>query len=1176
MKKDKDQNQKAQEYTAKDIEVLKGLEPVRKRPGMYIGSTGIEGLHHILWEVVDNSLTYQTPVIFEEKGKIKLEPIGELIDRYFNTNKQKVEKSKNGEVEILRNVKLKALSFDPKSLKLKFTPVFSLIRHKVNSKIIKVTLQEGREIEITPYHSLFTLVGDKVVPIKGSDLKVGTPIVVPRVWKEPEKYILKLNLLEALLKLPANLTEPVYLYSIAQFLQKEKVSKKIQDFLKERSKIHLWRDYLRKNYLPINLLRCLSFSEIKELAKERIWLGTRKNKKVRIPPVLEVSKELVEILGLFLAEGCLVKNNKKYFNRISFGVGAKEKEITQYLIKLIEKVFKVKVKANYVHNSARVIAINSYLLALIFKEIIKTGENSSTKRVPDLIFNLPPELRERYLIAYLAGDGYPAKIWKLHLTQNTSPTSKERRKFGLVTKNKLTASSLLYLLSSLNKTYSFSSLSPREGRTIKVNYKGKISKRKIKRGKAFRVDFYWTTFSSYINYLPLNFAFSSLEPSLSQKGISREKTLALAEEKKIVLSPEAFKFLGSDLGILRVKKIEEIDYQHPWVYDLSVPKGENFVAGVAPIMAHNSLDEALAGFAKNIQVRLLPGNKAEVKDDGRGIPVDIHPDTKKSALETVLTTLHAGAKFAHKVYQVSGGLHGVGVSVTNALSKWLRAQVCRDGTLYYQEYERGIPKTKVLKAGKCKETGTTIIFQPDPEIFGNKKFDLQRILEHLREQAFLTPKVKIRVIDERIKPKFIYNFYFEGGVKSLLRYIIGEEKPIHPHPFYVKGFLENVEVEVAFQYLDNFETVEESFANNIATKQGGAHLTGFRNILTRTLNEKARKEGLLKEKDENLSGEDVREGLTAIISVKVPDPQFEGQTKAKLGNPEVKNIVEKIVGEALRDYLEQYPQDAKAILQKCILAQKARKAAKAARETVIRKGVLEGLSLPGKLADCISRKPEESELFIVEGESAGGSAKSARDRRFQAILPLKGKILNVEKARLDKMLANQEIRSLVIALGTAIAEDFNPDKARYHKIILMTDADSDGNHIKTLLLTLFYRYFRELIERGYLYIAKPPLYKIQAGKTIKYAFSDKERDEIVAKLKEKHQNIEIQRYKGLGEMNPEELWETTMNPETRILKKVTIEDAKEADKIFDILMGSEVLPRKKFIQAHAEEAELDV
>jgi DNA gyrase subunit B len=590
----------------------------------------------------------------------------------------------------------------------------------------------------------------------------------------------------------------------------------------------------------------------------------------------------------------------------------------------------------------------------------------------------------------------------------------------------------------------------------------------------------------------------------------------------------------------------------------------------------NAIDEAIMGYCDEIRVSILPGERVKVEDNGRGIPVDIHPQTKKSALETIVTTLHAGAKFAGKVYVCTGGLHGVGISAVCALSKYMKVEVFRDGFEYFQEYERGKPKTKVKKVGKTKKRGTTVIFEPDPEIFEEIKFDNEKILNFLRQQAYLNKKLKIIFVDQRVKPNFTYSFYFEGGLVSYLKHLIRGQERIQKNIFYCSGQKNGILVESAFCYTQEYETYEEGFANNVFNPQGGTHLTGFRSALTRTFNDFARKNGFLKENDENLSGEDIREGLTAVVSIKIKDPQFEGQTKARLGNPEAKIAVDGVVSQALFDFLEKNPQDARAIIEKCILAQKARKAAKAAKETILRKGILEGLTLPGKLADCVVKDPSKAELFIVEGESAGGSSRQARDRHFQAILPLRGKILNVERARLDKVLASKEIKSLIIALGTAIAEDFDIEKARYHRIIITCDADVDGNHIKTLLLTLFFRYFKPIIEKGYLYIAQPPLYKIQLGKEIKYAYSEEEKEKILKTLK-KSTGINIQRYKGLGEMNAQELWETTMNPEKRVLIKVRVEDAKEADKIFDILMGKEVLPRKRFIHNWAKKVKnLDI
>jgi len=595
----------------------------------------------------------------------------------------------------------------------------------------------------------------------------------------------------------------------------------------------------------------------------------------------------------------------------------------------------------------------------------------------------------------------------------------------------------------------------------------------------------------------------------------------------------------------------------------------------------NSLDEAMGGYCTDVALTLLPNDRISVADNGRGIPVDIHPQTKKSALETVLTTLHAGGKFGGQSYKIAGGLHGVGVSVVCALSRFMRAEVCRGGSVYTQEYAKGIPKTKVIKAGKCEGSGTNIIFEPDPEIFSVTNFNWNTILDHLRQQAYLTKGVKIIIIDQRgegdakTKNGFrTHTFYFEGGLTAYVKHLNRNQKTIHPNTFYVEREKDNILVEIALQYTDDIQPLELSFANNIHTGDGGMHLTGFRTALTRALNDYSRKNGFIKNDEANLSGDDVRDGLTAIVSVKLPEPQFEGQTKAKLGNPEARTVVEAIFADALEEWLEKNPNDARAILGKCILAQKARKAARAARDTVIRKGILDGMTLPGKLADCSSKDPAESELFIVEGDSAGGSAKQGRDRRFQAILPLRGKILNVERTRLDKILESKEVKALIIALGTAIAEEFDISNLRYHKIVIMTDADVDGAHIRTLLLTLFFRYFPQIIESGYLYIAQPPLFKVQKGKELDYVYSEEERDKVVQRIaKEKggdEKGIAVQRYKGLGEMNPRELWETTMDPAQRMMLKVCIADAEEADRIFDILMGSEVLPRKKFIQTHAK------
>lgn len=580
----------------------------------------------------------------------------------------------------------------------------------------------------------------------------------------------------------------------------------------------------------------------------------------------------------------------------------------------------------------------------------------------------------------------------------------------------------------------------------------------------------------------------------------------------------------------------------------------------------NAIDEAMAGFCKNIIVKLHTDGACSVEDDGRGIPVDTHKKTGKSALETVLTVLHAGGKFGDGGYKVSGGLHGVGASVVNALSVKLVAEVMRDSKLYRQEYARGDVKSKIEVVGKSTHTGTKITFYPDPQIFEKTEFDLQTVLNRLRQQSYLTKGISMTVVDERSDQ--MYRFYFEGGIKAYVQHLNLKKDPIGEVMYVEKDAPEGL-IEIALQYSQSFSEHVFSFANNIFTPEGGMHLTGFRSALTRTINAYARKHELLKEKEENLSSDDVREGLTAVISVKLGNPQFEGQTKSKLGNPEIRTATEAIFNAYLDEYFEEHPSEARSIFAKCALAARARLAARAARDTVIRKGLLDGLTLPGKLADCSSRDPSISELYLVEGDSAGGSAKQGRNREFQAILPLKGKILNVEQARLDKILANAEIKALVIAMGAGVGEQFDVAKLRYNKIVIMTDADVDGEHIRTLLLTLFYRHFRAVIDAGHIFIAQPPLYKITSGKTVKYAYTEDQKEHVLQKdFKDKAPSI--QRYKGLGEMDPQQLWETTMDPSVRSMLKVTIEDAERADSVFDTLMGAEVAPRKKFIQAHAK------
>lgn len=654
-----------------------------------------------------------------------------------------------------------------------------------------------------------------------------------------------------------------------------------------------------------------------------------------------------------------------------------------------------------------------------------------------------------------------------------------------------------------------------------------------------------------------------------------------------------------------------------------------YIGSTGPIGLHhliwevmdNAIDEAMAGFCTEIHVDLLPDHMVEVRDNGRGIPVDKHPVEKVSALEVVMTKLHAGGKFGGGGYKVSGGLHGVGVSVVNALSSYAKAEINRDGKIWVQEYkDGGNPIRKTHSTGKTKKTGSTISFRPDDTIFDTIDFEWKTIIDHIRQQAYLNKGVRVFITDKRSKeekeidstsipyPNPTYQFYFEGGIKSYIHHLNQAKDLKNEKIFYVEKEQDDVKVEVALQYTNEYTESVFAFTNNIHNPEGGTHMAGFRTSLTRTLNSYARNKNILKEKDPNLTGEDVREGLNAIISIKVVDPQFEGQTKAKLGNMEVKSVVDGITSEALLIFLEENPKDAEGIIGKCLLAARARNAAKIARDTILRKGALEGFTLPGKLADCSSRDAEVSEIFIVEGDSAGGSAKQGRDRTHQAILPLRGKVLNVEKARLDKILSNNELKSLIIAMGTNIGEQFDISKLRYNRIVIMTDADVDGSHIRTLLLTFFYRYFPELITNDHIYIAQPPLFSIKFGKELRYVYTEEEKVEYLAELEKKNkakkkdasakktgtkkeeeadgenetlriagQKVNLQRYKGLGEMNPEQLWETTMDPETRQMKLVTAKDAEAANQTFEILMGDEVAPRKKFIQTHAKQVKnLDV
>ena len=705
--------------------------------------------------------------------------------------------------------------------------------------------------------------------------------------------------------------------------------------------------------------------------------------------------------------------------------------------------------------------------------------------------------------------------------------------------------------------------------------------------------------------------------------------MAKKDEEKVVASKAKKSTKEGSYGAEQIQVLEGLEpvRKRPGMYIGST--GPDGLHHLIWEIFDNSRDEAMGGYADHIEVTLLPNNRVRVADNGRGIPVDVHPKTKISALEMVMTTLHAGGKFGgdDSGYKVSGGLHGVGASVVNALSVFTKAEVHRDGGYYVQEYSQGKKKAAVKKVGTSKITGTVITFEPDAEIFKEgTKFSWDRVVSHLRQQAYLVKNLRIHIIDARevtdtLKLDGIqylkdlnlevpsFTFYFEGGLVSLIRHYNQGKKAVQSTIFYTEKEVDDVGVEIALQYTDEIDARIVPFANNIYNGEGGTHVTGFKTALTRLLNNYGKKNNIIKESDGGFTGEDVLEGLTVVISVKLREIQFEGQTKGKLGSMEAQGATATVFGEAFAAFLEEHPDEAKAIIGKALLAVRARKAAKAAKDSVLRKGALEGMTLPGKLADCQTKLASESEIFIVEGDSAGGTAKMGRDRRTQAILPLRGKILNIERARLDKMLASEQIKNLVIAMGTAIGDVFDIDKLRYHKIIIATDADVDGAHIRTLILTLLYRYFKPLIDGGYIYIAQPPLYKLKKGKEIHYVYSDEEKVKIIgvenADIEEindegepEEENEEeapegeaeakgkkakpatskwyIQRYKGLGEMNAEELWETTMDPARRVMKQVAIEDAVEADKVFDMLMGTEVAPRKSFITTYAKTADIDI
>lgn len=1351
IKQERSSLEQPHKYDARTIQVLEGVEAVRKRPAMYIGDVSTAGLHHLVYEVCDNSLTYETPVVVEVDGLVKIKKIGELIDFYIERNSGLTRRSKN--MEILRNnFEIRVLAFDKNTQKLGFKRASSLIRHRVNSPIYKITLTGGRSVEITPYHSLFGINNNgAVVPVKGSDIKIGDSLVVPRNGWSPTKTLKEIDIIDELLKLPASITAKVYLYEIKEIIYTKKVKQEIKDAVSGKARFYGYKWY---NYLPFNVLRALSAETI-QIIKTRCSIGNRNH---RIKPAIKINKDLIELLGLYVAGGSLRHERAGGWSAVIFSPGKEEEQLTDYIRNLIKKVFNYEARCVKAHPTATNVCIYSNFFPLLFEHVFKAGAQDISKKIPWIIFNINAELRERFFIAYLAGDGYPSSIFTRHLIDQSAPAFKETEKFTFNTVSPELAVGFQYLLSSIGKSYSVLSIEP----TAEVHLWSNDSGRDVLikgRNRTFRFDFYWNCIASYMNGLPYGEFVEECEDGpargmrkAGRTEVSMQKVAVLLEENKITLRQHGEKILSGDLGLIKVRDIQKINYRREWVYDISVPDGENFVAGYGPLVCHNSIDEAMAGYCKNIQVKVRADNSVTIADDGRGIPVDMHKTQKKPAVEVVMTTLHAGGKFDHRVYKVAGGLHGVGVSVVNALSEWLEVEVKRDGKVYHQRYERGKAVTRLTVVGKSTKSGTRVTFKPDKEIFGPKaRFSYDILSQRLRELAFLNKGINIVLEDERQDKRS--EFRFSGGIASFVEYLNKNKNPLHKKVIYFAREKEDVKVEIAMQYNDGYTENIFSFANNIHTVEGGTHLSGFKSALTRTINQYCKNKNLLKG-EISLSGDDVREGLTAVISVKLFNPQFEGQTKAKLGNSEIAGIVESIVNECLGAHLEEHPSVGNVIADKAILASRAREAARKARELTRRKGALETGGLPGKLADCSETDPRLCELYIVEGDSAGGSAKQGRDRRFQAILPIKGKILNVEKARLDKVLSNEEIRTIITALGTGVGrEEFDISKLRYHKIILMADADSDGSHIRTLLLTFFYRQVPELVGKGYIYIAQPPLYRIKRGKREEYIDTEERMNELLLemgaegmKLKrtsdkkvfteaqikrllellvelenlsraverkgvkfskylglrdqktkklpifkvkvegkdkflysdqelagltaqeekkrgkaleileegeeadvEKSKKLDvvefyearelekilmeagkmgidvvahyeepkeeaamrakgaratavykviynkeekpifclkellthvknvarkgmvIQRYKGLGEMNPAQLWETTMDPARRTILKVTLEDAVKADEMFTVLMGDAVQPRREFIQSHAQE-----
>ena len=1031
-------------YDASTIQVLEGLEAIRKRPGMYIGNTDMMGLHHCVFEVVDNSLTYQTPMLVVEDGKLRLRPIGEVVDEYMSEGAYEVER--DGHMHLLRaGFDLQALTFSPYDYRLAFRPISTLIRHKVNSAIYRVYLASGRQVEITPYHSLFSLRDGQVVPIRGDELEVGDDVVVPRTWIEPAEYVTDINLMQELLALPEERTKKFYVYNIGEALT-DKMRAALNPFFSSKERWYASHPY---DYLPFNLLRVLPQNLLNSFPATT-QVGTIYGK---LPIHLPVNRALVELVGLYAAEGCLLHDGGKAHRSVMFTFGSDEPHLMDYAVNLINEAFGLTVRPNYVDENAINVKIASELIAVLFADVLQAGKSNQLKRVPDLIFNLSPDLRERYLIAYLAGDSYPSDIFAHHLLKRSAPDASDRTKYIFPTVSQSLASGFHYLLASLAKTWSLYPVSASEmaEHTVGINFKGnEWHVDFVPRSDRYYTSFYWNDHASYLHDVPydemVETCTDGLTKSAGAKGqvdLSRPKVSGLVTSS--LRRGHEMKFINDDLGLLKVTRIEEIqDYAHEWVYDVSVPEGENFVAGYGPIVCHNSVDEALQGHGNRIDVTIHENNIMTVRDYARGIPVDIHKPTGLPALEVIMTKLHAGGKFGGAGYKVSGGLHGIGVKAVNAVSEWMEVRVRRKGKLYRQRYERGVTVTPVEVIGTVplEDTGTETIWLFDKNIFSAEEltYKFQTLSNRFRDMCFLTPSLQISLVDEREKGQEV-TYYFEGGIASFVSYLNRTRERIHP-VIYAKRMADDVLVEVAMQYTDNYQQSVHTFTNNINQPEGGTHLTGFRAALTRTINEYARKNSLLKEKENNFSGDDVREGLTAIVSVKVKDPQFEAQTKIKLNNPEVKGAVESTINDVFSSWLDENPREGKRIINKVLTASRARAAMKKARDMVIRKSALESLTLPGKLADCSERNPKKTEVYIVEGDSAGGSAKQGRDRRFQAILPLRGKIINVEKARINKILDNKEIQALISALGTGIGDTFDLSNLRYNRTIIMS-VDSD-------------------------------------------------------------------------------------------------------------------------------------